>query len=590
MKIITKLIPFLIILLAFSSCRKDNEELIDQGTNSPNPVVKIETTFNGTVKDENGEALEGARITIDGKQTQSDMNGYFILETDANVEGAFIKVNLSGYYEAYGNIIPSEGLTYVQFVMIAKEDGTTFNSSTARTVQNGANKVSFEANSFKHKNGDPYTGEVTVYMDYIDPTAENFGLQMPGDLPAYNQSFDPIILESFGMVNVEIYSAAGEELDITKNAQLEIAVPKDLINNAPNQIPMWYFDVDLGYWVEEGIATLAGDIYQTEVSHFTLWNCDVPIDFITLEGLVFYSDVILKNVKVEVTWVNENQSRTTSTDDKGIFQGKVPNDASLKVEVFDDCNNPIYSEIVGPFSSDAQINCVCSFNNYETIEVFGTVLDCDDNPVSNGYALVQLENGSAHQAHTDVNGAFSIDLVNCNESESVDVTGIDMDALLQSATAGVNIFNNEADAGYIRACDFAIENIFEIVTPDTTLVFTGVGVNVTQMENGLPVVMEYIFLDKDGLGNKAIYTLTFLDWTLGAGNQEQTWIVNSSFQELGSMEVTWDFNFADSFTANLIDSNTYLELNWDESTGPGTIESSTGEVLDVDEVLIRGLK
>lgn len=590
MKLINKLFPLFILLICFSSCRKDSDELINNHTNSPEPIVKIETTFNGIVSDADGNPLEGADVSIDGMTTSTDVNGYFILGTEANVKGAYIKVNLNGYYEAYGNVLPSEGLTYVQFVLIAKDDGSTFNSDQGGIATSGSSVVRFEPNSFKFKNGSTYTGEVTVYADYIDPTSDFFGQQMPGDLTAVNLSNEDVILESFGMLNVEIFGANGEELDISENAILEIAVPNQLLSNAPDQIPMWFFDTEKGYWVEEGSAQLENGVYRTEVSHFTLWNCDVPNDYINIEGLVYYIDAILKHVPVSVTWIAQNQTRTTSTDDQGRFRGKVPPNVELKIEVKDQCGNIVFSETVGPFSSDAFIDCSTTNNTYEIIELSGYVLDCDNNPVSNGYAYIDLGEGYKHYAHTDANGLFETDIVNCNDVTSLTVNGIDLDEALQSLPQYAEIINGEADAGSLVACDIVLENIFQIVTPDTTLVFSPVSVDITQEENGKPVVMDFVFLDKDDNGNKAIYTMTFLDWGLGS-MPDQTWFMATEVMEINDLNPTWDFNYnGASVIAVPVNTPTYFELSWTSADAMGTLEGSNGESHEILEFLIRGAK
>jgi hypothetical protein len=94
-------------------------------------------------------------------------------------------------------------------------------------------------------------------------------------------------VESYGFADINI-SANGKELKLAdgKKATLTYPVAASQKANAPATIPLWYYDYDKGQWREEGAATLQGDKYVGEVSHFTPWNVDVPIDISYLNGRV----------------------------------------------------------------------------------------------------------------------------------------------------------------------------------------------------------------------------------------------------------------------------------------------------------------
>jgi hypothetical protein len=54
-----------------------------------------------------------------------------------------------------------------------------------------------------------------------------------------------------------------------------------------DQIPMWWFDETAGVWREDGAADYIDGSFVADVSHFTTWNWDLPIDDVcTIEGTV----------------------------------------------------------------------------------------------------------------------------------------------------------------------------------------------------------------------------------------------------------------------------------------------------------------
>ena len=52
--------------------------------------------------------------------------------------------------------------------------------------------------------------------------------------------------------------------------------------NGPSSIPLWHFNETYGIWVQQGIATKKGTIYEAEVNHFSTWNLDMEINAVEL--------------------------------------------------------------------------------------------------------------------------------------------------------------------------------------------------------------------------------------------------------------------------------------------------------------------
>ena len=85
----------------------------------------------------------------------------------------------------------------------------------------------------------------------IDPSQENTSDIMPGDLTGREDDNTLSILQSFGMVNVELQTSDGQKLNIAKDKFVDVVYEvNDLfLDEAPGVIDMWSFDYDLGIWI-----------------------------------------------------------------------------------------------------------------------------------------------------------------------------------------------------------------------------------------------------------------------------------------------------------------------------------------------------
>ena len=98
------------------------------------------------------------------------------------------------------------------------------------SLSNGTT-ISLPANGVKSTStGASYTGAISVYSHYIDPTAADIAGIMPGDLRGLRTNGDLNVLDSYGMLEVELTGASGELLQIAdgKKATLTMAIPASL--------------------------------------------------------------------------------------------------------------------------------------------------------------------------------------------------------------------------------------------------------------------------------------------------------------------------------------------------------------------------
>lgn len=282
------------LMLFITACKKNDSDTTDPVIDTP--AAKITTTLSGRIVDASGQPVSGAIVESSGSTTSTDIMGLFLFkDVQVNKKRCSLKFTKAGFLTQYYSCIPSSGtVTYIKGMMITK-DGTYTVSATAGgtvTLTSGAS-VAFPANAFSKADGSAYSGTVTVNVTYLDPDDSLFRAKTPGrDLYALDAQGTEKVLVSFGMMNVELFTAANEKLQLTtgKLATLTMPVATSQQATAPASLPLWYFDETAGLWREQGTGTRTGNQYIGTVSHFSWWNYDWPYGLATVNGKVLSCD------------------------------------------------------------------------------------------------------------------------------------------------------------------------------------------------------------------------------------------------------------------------------------------------------------
>ena len=491
MKTIKK-IPNLILMLLLSvmmitSCEKD-----DGNSTGGEPQENIPDTFSeyfgndisrdflGNVIDTDKNPIEGVTITIGNETTTTDSNGIFILN-NANVKERFgsIKAEKAGYIHGSRSVVPSSGTNKVTIMLLeATVVGTVTSGSSGTVTASDGSSVNFDGN-FVKEDGSSYSGSVDVIMHHLDPADEDMPMQMPGMLYAENEDGAERMLQTLGMLAVELRGSGGEDLNLADGSTSEIKIPVDasLMGIAPATIPLWYFDEVNGYWKEEGFATLQGNMYLGTVTHFSFWNCDIPAEAITLCVTVTGEDnTALNNLYVTITSATFG---TTGgyTNDNGEVCGYVPSVETLELNVYsyDFCgDNALVTQAIGPYTADSNISVIVP-ENTDVIEetVTGTFNTCNGDPITEGY--VQLSYGN--QTFTDAvsDGSFEINLLRCNEDNTFTIKASDYVNLQTTDSISYTFTTPLTNIGTISACNSINEFIeYTIDDGDSELIFENI--------------------------------------------------------------------------------------------------------------------
>ena len=258
-------------LLASYQCQKTPQD-------APQPIdplaEKVTASIKGRVTDENNKPVNSASVVAGTTTGTTDINGFFELSNIQLAKNAgFVLVEKAGYLKGSRTIFTNSGIVNnVEIQLIPKTNRGNFaaNAGGNIVIQSGTS-VSFPASGvINATTNTAYTGTVNVIGAYLDPTDPKLSLIMPGNLVGLTTTNEQKVLQTFGMIAVELEGSSGEKLNLAtgKTATITMAIPVSLQASAPATIPLWFFDETKGLWKEEGSATKQGNSYVGTVSHF----------------------------------------------------------------------------------------------------------------------------------------------------------------------------------------------------------------------------------------------------------------------------------------------------------------------------------
>ncbi|WP_312286528.1 carboxypeptidase-like regulatory domain-containing protein [Chryseobacterium gleum] len=436
---------FLILVLLFS-CK--NESLLETGDETINPPSNYnfgntaQRNFQGIILDTSGNPVSGATVTIGTSTITTDLRGFFTFKNVSVKENfAHVKVTKAGYVNASRVLIPTHGINRVNIMMIPATVTSTITTGSASTVSlpNGT-KVKFDG-SFKDANGNAYSGNVSVGIFHLAPSNQYLNELMPGSFLAANLGGNARIMETFGMLHVQLTGSSGQNLQIANGHSAEITVPVDAVqtSSSPATIPLWSYNEETGMWKEEGAATKIGNTYVGTVSHFSWWNYDAQFPQATLKVTVKNAaGQVLPNIRVALKRTSQAYETYGMTDNTGMVSGIVPAGEVLVLKVYDICNNVLYTSNVAPLPvgvittiPEIAINPSTSVNY--TIQ--GSLKTCTNTDVTDGYVILKPVAGMYYFQYMSVpvnsTGGFTFNTYACTANTQFIYEGFDA-ANLQS--------------------------------------------------------------------------------------------------------------------------------------------------------------
>jgi hypothetical protein len=394
MKNILTLLVLFSLVFAFNSCKKEDDK--SPGTGLTQSGDQITTNISGVVRDLQGNPVTGAQVTAGGQTATTNSSGVYMLQNvSVNKTRAVVSAVKTGYWlQQKGFIAHASTTCYADIVLFADDKSYSVNSSSGGTVtMPGGSSITFPANAFEDASGNAFSGNVIITAHEILTTEFRFTMKSPGgDFLAENSAGEEGILISYGMAGAKLYDAAGNTLKLAagKSALVKFPVNPSQSANAPATIALWHYDETKMKWVEEGTATLTGNYYEGNVSHFSWWNCD---DFtytasLTMQVLACGLPAVNALVELSAPGVNTGYNWTGTN---GFCSGIIPSNTVFTVNIYlnGSFSNPDTTYIIGPFPQGSVNSLpVISINSAGCNTVSGNLTNCLNNVINGNVALI----------------------------------------------------------------------------------------------------------------------------------------------------------------------------------------------------------
>jgi RNA polymerase sigma factor (sigma-70 family) len=228
----------------------------------PGEEVVLLTTLRGSVTTLTGASVAGATVTAGDTTTETQPDGVFEI-ADVAARDVQVSVRAPGLSTAEARVDPRRPVT-LQLLPV-----TGRGSVDAETGGHVADKKGFSlvvpADSFPGIFG-PVDVEWTVLRDAGSLGAAPAPLATEHDL-----------LESFGMVEVR-FAQHGAPIELHGTAELTWPLAPHAPFRDGALAGLYSYDREAGVWKAEGAGTVKKGRMHAQVSHFSWWSCDRPIE------------------------------------------------------------------------------------------------------------------------------------------------------------------------------------------------------------------------------------------------------------------------------------------------------------------------
>ena len=442
----------LLVILVQFACNKDDTVIPDQ---------TFQASLFVSLKDPSGIPVQGALISMGNSSGVTDENGNYFFTDIALTGDDLLVADKAGYFKGLRRFRSSGPQTkFIRITMLPQEEKGAFLSSQGATISidsiDNRSKLHFPPHAIVREDGSAFNGNVHVMTHLIYGDDDQLSTKMPGNLIGIDASGTQMALGSLGMIAVELRSDNGEKLQVTaaKPVEMELDIADNQEYLAPLSVPLWSFDEDKGYWVEEGVATRQGDFYVAPLTHFSFWNLDIPMTLTDWTGTIFYHDGDpAQNVSICLTIKSLDSKGCAVTDANGKVSGMIPANEPLEISIENECGGKLHVFDVASAAELAAMDPIrlteASVPEVSTIQ--GIALQCDGLPVTSGFAKVYTGINTYIFPIKGPDGRYEGSFEHCT-GDLITLQFIDVKNGLQSAVFTYSTERN-MNAGSLAACD-----------------------------------------------------------------------------------------------------------------------------------------
>jgi hypothetical protein len=311
-----------------------SDRTTDEGTPTETLQPVLRTKVKGKIVDQDGEKVAGASVIDGNKTVTSDENGEYELFVSTRSKFVVLVVKKDGYATNAKQLPVATDVPASLDIKLFKDDfSTTFTSASGGTFTTGNAVVKIEPNSIKTAEGMPYSGTVSITVNYFNPDTDKGVEGFPEPYAGLDDGQESI-LRSVGVIEVKLLDAVRRPLQLDPAKPATLTYPATSAADGASSIPLWHYDEAKRIWVREGEATVQGDgTYRGTVKHFTLWNADIPSlvsEGTRIKGCTKNTDG-KPAAYVRVTVRGSGLRLKGLTDGDGTFETYVPSGIPLRI-------------------------------------------------------------------------------------------------------------------------------------------------------------------------------------------------------------------------------------------------------------------
>jgi hypothetical protein len=448
---------FCFLLISLSACRKDSY-FEDRETIISPPTVFYLISVSGIVTDnDNNEPLQGAEVYIGDLRMVTDKNGAYLFRNIRVLEDVtVINIKANGYESRTHMFLPEKGKWLRQdFKLNQKQHTASFTNAEGITLElEKQAQIEIPANAIQLFTGAPYSGEVRILAEFLDPANAEQMVQSPGLFLTGNGLADKKSILAHGVLHVRMETPAGVKLKLKPDhtAKFRAPVLNALLQQSDPGASVWYLDESKGNWKSGPSIQRNGSFFEINITELSWITYGKSIDCAWLSGNFATNTNLVFNQSLVEIKVGEFYKNMISPGADGRFRFLVPLHNSVKLSLKSSDNTVIYSRSFNSLTSDTtEMGALKVVPLDNQVTVTGSFIFC---PEKNHTAYLQIETSNGKTVlFPNAQNVFSGIIDNCSDSDQLKISIVNSTMGKVSSEVILPGQKLHYDLGQIALCD-----------------------------------------------------------------------------------------------------------------------------------------